>query len=133
MATTIKELCSFGQGVLKDFIAVQNAVNLPWSNGQVEGQVNKLTKRLRCKCLVEPALIYYERGWYVTRDRMLPPNLTKNHFTPKYSNHPTKYLNHLRISINLPLVILQNIYAYISNILPVKVGMPKTTNRVGYY
>lgn len=42
MATTIKELCSFGQGVLKDFIAVQNAVNLPWSNGQVEGQVNKL-------------------------------------------------------------------------------------------
>lgn len=42
MPTPIKELSSFDQGVLKDFVAVQNAVNLPWSNGQVEGQVNKL-------------------------------------------------------------------------------------------
>lgn len=42
MSASIKELRSFGQGILNDFYAVQNAVALPWSNGQVEGQVNKL-------------------------------------------------------------------------------------------
>jgi transposase len=42
VAASIKELRSFGQGILSDFSAVQNAVSLPWSNGQVEGQVNKL-------------------------------------------------------------------------------------------
>lgn len=42
MASSIKELCSFGQGVLNDFSAVRNAESLPWSNGQVEEQVNKL-------------------------------------------------------------------------------------------
>lgn len=42
MSSSIKELHSFGQGVLNDFSAVKNAISLPWSNGQVEGQVNKL-------------------------------------------------------------------------------------------
>lgn len=41
-ATLIKEFHTFSLGVLNDFSAVQNAFNLPWSNGQVEGQVNKL-------------------------------------------------------------------------------------------
>lgn len=37
MAGSIKELRSFGQGILNDFSAVRNALSLPWSNGQVEG------------------------------------------------------------------------------------------------
>jgi hypothetical protein len=38
----IRELRSFAKGLLGDFEAVKNAVTMPWSNGQVEGQINKL-------------------------------------------------------------------------------------------
>lgn len=38
----VRELKSFAKGLLTDFDAVQNAMHYPWSNGQVEGQVNKL-------------------------------------------------------------------------------------------
>jgi len=30
------------KGLLSDFLTVKNAFNLPWSNGQGEGQINKL-------------------------------------------------------------------------------------------
>ncbi|WP_199415204.1 transposase [Chitinophaga silvisoli] len=40
--TKLKELKSFEKGLLSDITAVTNAVSLPWSNGQVEGQINKL-------------------------------------------------------------------------------------------
>jgi len=40
--SSIKELQSFALGVVNDFAAVQNALTLRWSNGQVEGQINKL-------------------------------------------------------------------------------------------
>ncbi len=42
IASGIKELKSFVGGLLPDFEAVKNALTLPWSNGQVEGQINKL-------------------------------------------------------------------------------------------
>lgn len=38
----VKEFSGFARGLLGDFHAVQNALTLAWSNGQVEGQVNKL-------------------------------------------------------------------------------------------
>lgn len=41
-AYSLKELSSFAKGLLSDYSAVKNALTLPWSNGQVEGQVNKL-------------------------------------------------------------------------------------------
>lgn len=40
--TSIYELKSFAQGLLHDFEAIKNAFQLKWSNGQVEGQINKL-------------------------------------------------------------------------------------------
>lgn len=40
--TNLKELKSFAKGLLSDITAVTNAVSFPWSNGQVEGQINKL-------------------------------------------------------------------------------------------
>ena len=40
--STMRELKSFAKGLLRDYKAVENALTLPWSNGQVEGQVNKL-------------------------------------------------------------------------------------------
>lgn len=40
--SSIKELKSFATGLMSDLKAVENALTLPWSNGQVEGQVNKL-------------------------------------------------------------------------------------------
>ena len=38
----VKELKEFARGLISDFDAVKNAIMLPWSNGQVEGQVNRL-------------------------------------------------------------------------------------------
>ena len=42
VASGIAELSSFAKGLLSDIDAVKNAFTLPWSNGQVEGQINKL-------------------------------------------------------------------------------------------
>ncbi len=38
----IAELCSFANGLQRDKAAVVAALKLPWSSGQVEGQVNRL-------------------------------------------------------------------------------------------
>lgn len=35
-------IASFGNGVSKDSDAIRNAIEQPWSSGQVEGQINKL-------------------------------------------------------------------------------------------
>ncbi len=40
--SAIPELASFARGILSDFEATKNALCLPWSNGQVEGHINKL-------------------------------------------------------------------------------------------
>ena len=42
VASDIAELKSFAGGLRSDMEAVKNALTLPWSNGQVEGQINKL-------------------------------------------------------------------------------------------
>jgi len=42
MECPIHELKAFAKGLLTDFKAVKNAFSLQWSNGQVEGQINKL-------------------------------------------------------------------------------------------
>jgi transposase len=38
----IKEVRSFAEGLKKDEAAVRAALSMEWSNGQVEGQVNRL-------------------------------------------------------------------------------------------
>lgn len=40
--SVITELRTFAKGLLTDLKAVENAISLPWSNGPVEGNVNKL-------------------------------------------------------------------------------------------
>lgn len=50
------EMRSFAKGMLSDFAAVQNAILLKWSNGQVEGQINKLKtvkRQMYGKCSFE--------------------------------------------------------------------------------
>jgi transposase len=44
----LKELVSFARGLSEDYEAVKNALRYEWSNGQLEGQVNrlKLIKRM---------------------------------------------------------------------------------------
>jgi transposase len=41
-ATGVPELERFAAGLQRDYAAVRAALTLPWSNGQVEGQVNRL-------------------------------------------------------------------------------------------
>ena len=59
--TTFKR---FGSGIMRDLEAVTNALRLPWSNGQTEGQVNrlKLIKRQ----------MYGRAGFDLLRKRVLP-------------------------------------------------------------
>jgi transposase len=40
--TQIKPLVNFGLGLLEDYDAVKAGMTLEWSNGQVEGQINRL-------------------------------------------------------------------------------------------
>jgi transposase len=40
--TTPRELRAFGAGLKSDYDAVKAALTMSWSNGQVEGQVNRL-------------------------------------------------------------------------------------------
>ena len=42
VASGIKSLTSFANGLRSDLAAVRNALSMPWSNGQVEGQINRL-------------------------------------------------------------------------------------------
>ena len=42
MVSGVRSLISFANGIRQDFTAVYNALSLIWSNGQVEGQVNRL-------------------------------------------------------------------------------------------
>jgi transposase len=41
-SSRLPDLLHFAQGVRRDYAAVQAALSLPWSNGQTEGQVNRL-------------------------------------------------------------------------------------------
>ena len=38
----LKELVGFARGISEDYEAVRNALTYEWSNGQLEGQVNRL-------------------------------------------------------------------------------------------
>ncbi|MCL1689419.1 transposase [Elizabethkingia anophelis] len=38
----IKEIFHFAKSLLAEYQSIENAINLPWSNGPVEGFVNKL-------------------------------------------------------------------------------------------
>jgi transposase len=42
ISSNIKEIKGFAKGLLSDIEAIENGVKLPWSNGPVEGLVNKL-------------------------------------------------------------------------------------------
>ena len=41
-ASTVTALRRFAKGLRQDYAAVQAALSLPWSNGPVEGQINRL-------------------------------------------------------------------------------------------
>ncbi len=40
--SALPDLCNFAVGLRRDYAAVQAGLSLPWSNGQTEGQVNRL-------------------------------------------------------------------------------------------
>ena len=41
-ASTVTALRRFAKGLRQDYAAVQAALSVPWSNGPVEGQINRL-------------------------------------------------------------------------------------------
>ena len=59
----------FARVLRRDIDAVNNAIELPWSNGQAEGQINRLKTLKRA--------MYGRAGPELLRARMLPPRHTK--------------------------------------------------------
>jgi len=55
----------------RDIGAVRNAIELPWSNGQAEGQINRLKTIKRA--------MYGRAGPELLRARMLPLNNNHHH------------------------------------------------------
>ncbi len=73
----IPEIVHFCDGLLRDEKAVRAAVTLPWSNGQVEGQIHrlKLVKRQ----------MYGRAKFNLLRRRVLPYVPSQGHFSPTRS------------------------------------------------
>lgn len=65
IASGLAEMKRFGETLLRDQSAIRAAIRLPWSNGQVEGQVHrlKLIKRQ----------MYGRAGFLLLKRRVLPP------------------------------------------------------------
>jgi transposase len=66
IASGLPEIKRFGETLLRDHSAIRAAIRLPWSNGQVEGQVHrlKLIKRQ----------MYGRAGFLLLKRRVLPPH-----------------------------------------------------------
>lgn len=59
----ISSLKNFALGLLQDFAAIKAALSLEWSNGQVEGQINRLKNIKR--------QMYGRAGFELLRKRVL--------------------------------------------------------------
>ena len=51
-------IASFANGIAKDTAAVHTAIKQPWSNGQTEGQITKLTL-VKHQCMAEQSSITF--------------------------------------------------------------------------
>lgn len=67
--TELTAIMRFASVLRRDIYAVQNAIELPWSNGQAEGQINRLKTLKRA--------MYGRAGPELMKARMLPLNHTK--------------------------------------------------------
>lgn len=67
--TELTAIMRFASVLRRDIDAVKNAIALPWSNGQAEGQINRLKTLKRA--------MYGRAGPELMRARMLPLNHTK--------------------------------------------------------
>jgi transposase len=62
--TDLAPIVRFARTWNRDFDAVKNAIEMPWSNGQAEGQINRLKTLKRA--------MYGRAGPELLRARMLP-------------------------------------------------------------
>ena len=67
--TELVPIVRFASTLRRDIDAVRNAIELPWSNGQAEGQINRLKTLKRS--------MYGRAGHQLLRARMLPIDHTK--------------------------------------------------------
>jgi transposase len=62
--TNLASIVRFARTLHRDIDAVRNAIEMPWSNGQAEGQINRLKTLKRA--------MYGRAGPELLRARMLP-------------------------------------------------------------
>ncbi|WP_244412451.1 transposase, partial [Sinorhizobium sp. CCBAU 05631] len=75
-------IARFARVLRRDIDAVHNAIELPWSNGQAEGQINRLKTIKRA--------MYGRAGPELLRARMLPPQPTARPHKLMVWNGPPK-------------------------------------------
>lgn len=87
----LKEIGGFAQSMKPDFQAIQNAFNLPWSNGPVEGNVNKI-KTLKRQ-------MYGRAGFDLLKRRLLlnsvlPPKVGMNQSATESGDLCTEFFSY---------------------------------------
>lgn len=71
VSSRLAPIIRFARVLHRDIGAVRNAIELPWSNGQAEGQINRLKTIKRA--------MYGRAGPELLRARMLPLNNADHH------------------------------------------------------
>ncbi|XEN35104.1 transposase (plasmid) [Ensifer sp. WSM1721] len=71
VSSGVTPIVRFARVLRRDIGAVPNAIELPWSNGQAEGQINRLKTIKRA--------MYGRAGPELLRARMLPLNNSHHH------------------------------------------------------
>lgn len=82
MSTKIKGIRSFINGINHDLEAVKNAIKYSWSNGVVEGHVNRLKNKIR-EMYGRAGFELLRRKVVLSNSGLSAPNLTNNPFAPE--------------------------------------------------
>ncbi|RBQ01918.1 hypothetical protein DRW42_28090 [Pedobacter miscanthi] len=78
--SVITELKSFATGILSDFQSIENAINPHWSNGPVEGNVNKL-KPIKGQMYGKASFdLLRERLVEVLNEMLISPRFKQTHY-----------------------------------------------------
>jgi hypothetical protein len=82
----MQELKGFVNGLLNDYEAIKNAITLPWSNGRVEGHINKLKtikRQMYGRTGFNLIFDFYSDRDLSQHDRVLP---SSQNFIPPFFN-----------------------------------------------
>jgi transposase len=87
LTSSVKPLQRFATGLGEDYVAIKAAITLPWSNGPVEGQINRL-KMLKRQMFGRARLDLLSRRFVLAPRR----RRRRTHYVPKPSGPSAELL-----------------------------------------